>query len=105
MEFQRKQMLWYTCKQACAGAAAGTHTRPPVSCLCCCAVCISHEGLRSHTLKLPEDVPFIILTTSHYASENEMGSEALRDLGKNDTASHFAVSLKLRNKMILLLYY
>lgn len=34
-----------------------------------------------------------------------MGSEALRDLGKNDTASHFAASLRLRNKMILLLYH
>lgn len=34
-----------------------------------------------------------------------MGSEALGDLGKNDMASHFAVSLRLCNKMILLLYY
>lgn len=29
-------------------------------------------------------------------------NEALRDLGKNDTTSHFAASLSICNKMIIL---
>lgn len=101
--------MWNSKETKCGGVHAnrrgGGHAHARAGqLLCVVAPCVRHAEAGARTQRrFPEDVPFIILTTTHYASENEMGSEAPRDLGKNDMASHIAVSLRLCNKMILLL--